>query len=92
MIMAGGYGTRLLPLTKKTPKCLIQINKKDKIIDLILQKYIDSNLRKFYFITYHLSKKIELFLKAKNLQIIALVNIFYIKIIKLYYRIKKEIL
>tara|TARA_A100001015_G_scaffold202373_1_gene226011 strand:- start:8603 stop:9652 length:1050 start_codon:yes stop_codon:yes gene_type:complete len=68
VIMAGGYGTRLLPLTKKTPKCLIQINKKDKIIDLILQKYIDSNLRKFYFITYHLSKKIELFLKKNYKQ------------------------
>lgn len=63
VIMAGGYGTRLLPLTKETPKCLIQINKKYKIIDLILQKYIKSNLRNFFFITYHLSKKIELFLE-----------------------------
>lgn len=63
VIMAGGYGKRLLPLTKNIPKCLVNINKKNKIIDVILKKYLSFKLDNFLFITYHLSKKIENFLQ-----------------------------
>ena len=58
IIMAGGYGKRLLPITKKTPKTLINVSPKLKLIDIILQKLIKSNLTKISFITFY--KKLEI--------------------------------
>jgi dTDP-glucose pyrophosphorylase len=64
IIMAGGYGKRLLPITKKTPKTLINITPKLKIIDIILQKLIKSNLIKISFITFY--KKLEIIKYVKK--------------------------
>tara|TARA_B100000401_G_C52783856_1_gene709714 strand:- start:227 stop:1294 length:1068 start_codon:yes stop_codon:yes gene_type:complete len=65
IIMAGGYGKRLLPLTKNTPKCLIQIDKNRKIIDFLLSHLIKYNLNTVHFITYFKGIKIHNYIKKK---------------------------
>ena len=49
LIMAGGFGKRLLPLTKKTPKPMIKINEKPIIENIIL------NAKKFGFVNIYIS-------------------------------------
>ena len=74
LIMAGGFGKRLLPLTKKTPKPMIKINEKPIIENIIL------NAKKFGFVNIYISvhylkkKIIDYFKDGKNLG----VNIKYI--------------
>jgi dTDP-glucose pyrophosphorylase len=65
IIMAGGYGKRLLPITKKTPKALINVTSKLKIIDIILQKLIKLNLTKISFITFYKKFEIMRYVKKK---------------------------
>jgi len=65
IIMAGGYGKRLLPITKKIPKALINVTPKLKIIDIILQKLIKSNLTKISFITFYKKFEIMRYVKKK---------------------------
>ena len=48
-----------MPLTKKTPKCLINITKNKKIIDLILDNLHMHKFKRLHFINYFQSKKIE---------------------------------
>lgn len=74
LIMAGGFGKRLLPLTKKTPKPMIKINEKPIIENIIFnaKKYGFTNI---YISVHHLKKKIiDYFKDGKNLG----VNIRYI--------------
>jgi len=52
VILAGGFGKRLLPLTKKKPKALVSVGKK-KIIDHVIEKFTSNNFSKFNIITYH---------------------------------------
>ena len=72
--MAGGFGKRLLPLTKKTPKPMIKINEKPVIENIILnaKKHGFKNI----FISVHYLKKkiIDYFGNGKSLG----VNIKYI--------------
>ena len=65
IIMAGGYGKRLLPLTKNTPKCLININKKKKIIDYVIENLGKYNLKTLHFMTYYKSEKIVNYVSKK---------------------------
>jgi len=65
IIMAGGFGKRLMPLTKKTPKCLINITKNKKIIDLILDNLKLYKFQKLHFVNYFQSKKIERYVTKK---------------------------
>ena len=62
LIMAGGRGSRLGSITKKTPKPIIKINNKPFLHFLI--KWLQKNgFKKFYFLTSYKNKKIEKFLK-----------------------------
>lgn len=76
IIMAGGYGKRLLPLTKNTPKCLVQINKKYKIIDFLISNLIKHNLNKIHFLTYFKSTKIKNYITKKYK---SKLNVFFYK-------------
>ena len=60
VILAGGYGTRLGKITKKTPKPLIKINQKPFIFYLI-KNFYRQGIRKFYILTFY---KHEEFLKV----------------------------
>ena len=42
ILLSAGYGTRLKPLTNKTPKCLIKI-KDETILDFWIKKLIKAN-------------------------------------------------
>ena len=58
IIMAGGYGTRLRPITLTTPKPVIVINKSSNLISL-MNNLKNSNINKFFITTHYLSKLIK---------------------------------
>ena len=72
VILAGGYGKRLHPITKKIPKTLVNVNNK-KIIDIILENFLKMGFQNFTFLTHHFHSKIKNHLnqkyKKKNIKI-----------------------
>ena len=74
IILAAGKATRLLPLTKDTPQCMLKVGKKtilERQIELIKKSGIDD----ITVITGYLSEKVEKF--CKKLGIKTLFNPFY---------------
>ncbi len=65
VIMAGGMGKRLLPLTKKVPKPLLKINGK-AILQYIIENIIDENFNNIYVSINFQSKKIKDFFKLNK--------------------------
>ena len=57
LILASGVGKRLGKMGKKQPKCMINLSKKIKIIDLII-KEIFSQVNKIYIVVGYKKKKI----------------------------------
>ena len=57
-LMAGGFGTRLHPLTENCPKPLLKIGTKP-ILALILESFIKSGFHKFYISTHYLPEMIQ---------------------------------
>lgn len=57
-IMAGGFGTRLRPLTEKCPKPMLKIGTKP-ILEQIIQAFIDAGFYKFYISTHYLPDVIK---------------------------------
>tara|TARA_Y100000768_G_scaffold373416_1_gene342007 strand:+ start:297 stop:1364 length:1068 start_codon:yes stop_codon:yes gene_type:complete len=62
IIMAGGKGTRLLPVTNVIPKPLIPINKKT-LIENILDKFVEENFREFIISIHYKSYLLKSFFK-----------------------------
>jgi len=50
-LMAGGFGTRLHPLTEDTPKPLLKVGSKP-ILETILDRFIKAGFHNFYISTY----------------------------------------
>ena len=65
VIMAGGFGKRLMPLTNKIPKPLIKINKKS-IIELIIENFKKYGFLEFNISTFYKSQKIKKYFKKKK--------------------------
>ena len=57
VIMAGGFGTRLRPLTNNLPKPLLPIGGRP-IMELIVEQLRDAGIRRFYVTTHYLPEKI----------------------------------
>ena len=57
VIMAGGFGERLLPLTKTLPKPLIEINKKT-VISKIIEDLNKAQIQNIYVTLHYMNKKI----------------------------------
>ena len=57
MILAAGKGRRMLPLTKTTPKPLIEVNGKS-LIDYIIENLINANFSKIVINASHLKESI----------------------------------
>ena len=64
MILCGGKGLRLRPLTNNIPKPLIPINRKP-ILEHIINHFLTFNFDNFIIATGYKSKKIEDFMKKK---------------------------
>jgi dTDP-glucose pyrophosphorylase len=58
VIMAGGLGTRLRPLTNDTPKPMLPVGEKP-ILENILNHFINHGFRTFFISVNYLSNKIE---------------------------------
>ncbi len=57
LIMAGGKGLRLRPLTENCPKPLLPVNGKP-ILEIIIQQCIKAGINKFFISVHYLSEKI----------------------------------
>lgn len=72
VILAGGLGTRLYPLTKNTPKILIDIENK-KFLEIQYNLYNKKGIKNFIYLCQHYSYQIRDFCyqkKLRNVQII----------------------
>ncbi len=65
VLMAGGYGKRLLPLTNKVPKPLLKINKKS-ILELAIENFEKYNFKNFYISTHYKSSLIKKYFNSKK--------------------------
>ncbi|MDO9528154.1 MAG: nucleotidyltransferase family protein [Syntrophales bacterium] len=52
ILMAGGYGERLMPLTKDCPKPLLKIGEKP-LLEMIIESFIDQGFNNFYISVYY---------------------------------------
>lgn len=59
MILCGGYGKRLYPLTQEVPKVLLEIEKGYTLLDHQLSLYRRAGVRKVYLLAGHLADKIK---------------------------------
>lgn len=57
-LMAGGFGTRLRPLTDVCPKPLLEIGGKP-ILETILESFVSSGFRNFYIAVHYLADQIK---------------------------------
>ena len=58
VMMAGGIGSRLMPLTENSPKPLLKIGSKP-ILEIILESFIEKGFYRFYISVNYMSEKIE---------------------------------
>lgn len=65
VILAAGKGNRLKPITKETPKSLIELGGKT-IIEMILDSLPGNKVNNVFIITKHLEGKITKYLKSKK--------------------------
>jgi glucose-1-phosphate adenylyltransferase len=59
MLMAGGAGERLLPLTKVRSKGAVPFGGKFRLVDLTLSNCINSGLRRIFVLTQYLSESLN---------------------------------
>ena len=58
LLMAGGFGTRLHPLTKDTPKPLLKVGN-HPILETILVRFVKAGFHNFYISTHFKAEKIK---------------------------------
>ena len=64
LLLAAGKGTRLMPITKETPKCLVKINGKP-LLEYWLDKFIPlQSIEKVYINTHYLSNMVSEYLSC----------------------------
>jgi mannose-1-phosphate guanylyltransferase len=74
ILLAAGFGSRLMPLTKDIPKCLVPI-KGVPLLEIWLSRLVEFNLGPFLVNTHYLSNKVELYIEeSKHNKKVTLVN------------------
>ncbi|MDC0449393.1 nucleotidyltransferase family protein [Pelagibacteraceae bacterium] len=68
MILAAGYGKRMLPLTATVPKPLIKIGPKN-LLERSIELLIKIGVKEIVINIYHLSSEIEKFIEKKNYEV-----------------------
>tara|TARA_B100000767_G_C19716039_1_gene515025 strand:- start:124 stop:822 length:699 start_codon:yes stop_codon:yes gene_type:complete len=68
MILAAGYGKRMLPFTKTTPKPLINIGQKS-LLERSIELLIKIGVKEIVLNVHYLSNVIEKFIKNKNYEV-----------------------
>lgn len=58
VLMAGGQGTRLRPLTEHTPKPMLQVGNKP-VLEIILENFVDHRFQKFFLAVHYKADMIE---------------------------------
>lgn len=59
MVLAGGAGTRLLPLTRERAKPAVPFGGQYRLIDFVLSNLVNSGLRKIVVLTQYLSHSLD---------------------------------
>ena len=62
ILLSAGLGTRLRPLTKQTPKCLVEIDGRP-LLDYWLEPLFHAGVREFVINTHHLADKVREFVE-----------------------------
>lgn len=57
-LMAGGFGTRLQPLTDSCPKPLLKVGDKP-ILELILENFVNAGFQRFFISTHYMGEMIH---------------------------------
>ena len=57
LLMAGGFGSRLYPLTRDVPKPLLPVGEKP-ILQMILEQLVDTGFSKFFLSVHYRSKQV----------------------------------
>lgn len=57
-LMAGGFGTRLQPLTNHCPKPMLRVGDKP-ILELIVEKFVDAGFHHFFISTHYMGEMIR---------------------------------
>ncbi len=65
ILLCAGLGTRLRPLTNKTPKCLMKIKGKP-LLQIWLEQLTKNGVNEFLINTHHLSSKINDFVRKSK--------------------------
>lgn len=68
ILLAGGYGKRLRPITNNLPKCLVKINKVP-LLEIWLKKLQNAKVKEVLINTHYLNKKVENFLKKRKFKL-----------------------
>lgn len=63
ILLAAGYGSRLLPLTLSLPKCLVTINGQP-LLGIWLERLSKANMGPFLVNTHYLSEQVDLFIAS----------------------------
>lgn len=63
LILAAGFGTRLLPYTRTLPKPLFTINNRP-ILDLTIERLLDIGCQKIFINTHHLGDQIQNYVQS----------------------------
>tara|TARA_Y100000389_G_scaffold202845_1_gene249431 strand:- start:851 stop:1456 length:606 start_codon:yes stop_codon:yes gene_type:complete len=81
LIMAGGKGKRLLPLTKRVPKPLIKVNGKS-LLESLIQKMDSEGIKNIKITLHHMADKVKNHLEKKKFDINSLEYLYEKKTIR----------